>query len=871
VTDIKISQLTSLTSIDSTDVIVINDVSAGATKKAELSALLDLVSARNLHDSGDNVVVDGDLNVDNEIIAGGDITTETGTIAFGRLKDITENIIITKFVDAADGIGSNNNDTTIPTSAAVNELVNSVLGTAGVLQVDSAGSSTTLYPVMVGSLSGVDSTKVDEAFSFNAETNVLSVNGTVSATTFIGDGSQLTGIVGGGGVGIDSADVESFYARIVKLEPLTSQVIRYDSTGLSETDTLEFKAVTENFFGVQSYQFYVDEVLKATVSTDLDSARFTLADLDEPAYNSSVIVKVSALEDGAIQANDFVSVYGIKDGVNGKDAINVYLTNEVHIEAADSAGVLTGNLDDAGGIFKVYVGVTDITGDAGLNYSVINQNGISSSILSTGEYLINSFDSVGRKSGIADFRVEVPHTLVPGIESGSVTLEKRYSIAKQLGGSGRDGADGAEGVGARAVKVIPLNGQAIRYDSSGNEFDTLQFRAIPENGENTLTYRWSVKNASDADILYVERQNGGQTLFTLADIDEPGPESVKVIRCEMFENTNGTDSAEKAQDVVSIYGLVNGYSITGYLTNEGHVEPADSEGSPLTSFGDAVGTFKVFLGTEEIQTDPNVIFEQVSNTGISINLNDDGEYSLIGFSNDGTLVGTATMRAVVNSTLIPGSNNDVNIEKVFTVAKSLQGTQGLQGTGVGSTGLDARSVKLVPTNGQVIRYDQNNVESTVLNFTTEIEGFTGTVTYAFTYKNAFGGTFNTATPTSVSEYTLPDGAEPVADNAVVVRVQAFENAVLKATDYVTVYGVANGVTITSFLTNETHSEAANADGSLIGTLADAGGTFKVFLGSQLLPIAHFLLTTMSIFWAQLVLIQAYTHFLVSHSLKVRLM
>jgi hypothetical protein len=40
-------------------------------------------------------------------------------LEFGSLKDSGENIIISKFVDAADGIGNNDNDTSIPTSAAV--------------------------------------------------------------------------------------------------------------------------------------------------------------------------------------------------------------------------------------------------------------------------------------------------------------------------------------------------------------------------------------------------------------------------------------------------------------------------------------------------------------------------------------------------------------------------------------------------------------------------------------------------------------------------------------------------------------------------------------------------------------------------------
>ena len=48
-------------------------------------------------------------------------------LEFGSLKDTGENIVISKFVDAADGIGNNDNDTSIPTSAAVVSYVASVI------------------------------------------------------------------------------------------------------------------------------------------------------------------------------------------------------------------------------------------------------------------------------------------------------------------------------------------------------------------------------------------------------------------------------------------------------------------------------------------------------------------------------------------------------------------------------------------------------------------------------------------------------------------------------------------------------------------------------------------------------------------------
>ena len=44
-------------------------------------------------------------------------------LEFGSLKDTAENIIISKFVDEADGIANNDNDTTIPTTAAIIDYV----------------------------------------------------------------------------------------------------------------------------------------------------------------------------------------------------------------------------------------------------------------------------------------------------------------------------------------------------------------------------------------------------------------------------------------------------------------------------------------------------------------------------------------------------------------------------------------------------------------------------------------------------------------------------------------------------------------------------------------------------------------------------
>lgn len=887
--DIKISQLSNLTFLDSTDVIVVNDASSGTTKKASLSTLLDLVSARLVSDSDGGVSVIGDLTVDNEIIAGGDITAETGTIGFGSLKDITENITITKFVDAIDGIAANNNDTTIPTSAAVKAYADVSGGgfdASGTLLTDSAnGIATPLFPIMIGNIGTTDSALVDSDLAWTAATQVLSVRGNivpaedsvwdlgtptqkwrdlylsgstlsigpdgsalrlrkdgtnlsieadaVVATAFIGDGSGLSGL------GIPDAP------RTVKLSPDTSQIIRYDSDGVTENDSLVFTALTENFTGVQSYKFYVDGIEKSTVSVDAGTAQYTLADGDEPAYDQNVLIRVDALEGGVVKASDYVSVYGIKASIDGQTTTTVFLTNEVHAEAADQTGLLTGNLDDAGGFMKVFVGLTDVTGDGALTYSVASETGIDATIASSGEYTINSFDSLVTQNGVAQLQVVIPNSLIPGYSGADVTIQKQYSIVKQIGGSGTNGVD------ARAVKCIPLNGQVIRYDSANQEFDTLQFEAVGEGTTGVVTYQWSIKDADEAESEYATAsrsvvqplQNSGSTTFTLPDGQEPNfgvgadQSAVRTLQCAMYE-----DGVLKARDIVSLYAVTSGYGVLGFLTNGQHVEPCDSDGAPITALTDGNGQFKVLIGTQEVQDDANVTFAVTANEGINVTIGGDGQYVLGSFTDNtlSVLKGTANLRATVGASLFPDTQNDVEIDLQYSVAKSPRGPKGNDGTGGGDPGLDSRSVILEPDNGQVVRYNDAGTEdpAVVMSFNATPENTTGTVTYQFLTKLiGAGGNYVEAQAAGTSTAFTLDGTtnkvKPAANQQIAIKVNMYEDAVLKASDYITVYGLVDGTTLTGFLTNEAHIEPFNAANTAPkdGNFDTAGGTFKMFRGT----------------------------------------
>ena len=73
--------------------------------------------------------------------------TLTGDVSFGTLTDSGESISITKFVDEADGIANNDNDTTIPTSAAVIDYVTNNGGDGNLIRNGSVGTGATTVTI----------------------------------------------------------------------------------------------------------------------------------------------------------------------------------------------------------------------------------------------------------------------------------------------------------------------------------------------------------------------------------------------------------------------------------------------------------------------------------------------------------------------------------------------------------------------------------------------------------------------------------------------------------------------------------------------------------------------------------------------------
>jgi hypothetical protein len=64
----------------------------------------------------------------------------TGDVSFGTLTDSGESITVTKFVDEADGLANNDNDTSIPTTAAVIDYVDTNAGDGNLIRNGAIGT-----------------------------------------------------------------------------------------------------------------------------------------------------------------------------------------------------------------------------------------------------------------------------------------------------------------------------------------------------------------------------------------------------------------------------------------------------------------------------------------------------------------------------------------------------------------------------------------------------------------------------------------------------------------------------------------------------------------------------------------------------------
>ena len=193
--------------------------------------------------SSEVVLTDGAGNSTGVSVSTDGRVVASGTVSFGSLKDTGENITITKFVDEADGISSNDNDTTIPTTAAVKDYVDStevnsvtsvnsqtgavVLGTDNIAE----GSSNLYYTEdRVSANSSVAANTAKTGITTQQASDITANNAKVGITAQ--QASDIT--TNNAKVGISTSQANAISANTAK--------ISFDSTSSSKLSGIEANA-----------------------------------------------------------------------------------------------------------------------------------------------------------------------------------------------------------------------------------------------------------------------------------------------------------------------------------------------------------------------------------------------------------------------------------------------------------------------------------------------------------------------------------------------------------------------------------------------------------------------------------------------------
>lgn len=252
----------------------------------------------------------------------------------------------------------------------------------------------------------------------------------------------------------------------------TSLIFQYPQAGGVNPSSITLTA--KRMGGVEGTFTWAVSAGTATLTGTGDTRTLTPANLT----TDTATIQIS-LVSGGVTYIDTLTIGKVREGANGTDGdapITGYLTNESATVAADNAGNVV-SFASAGGSFKVYFGLTDVTSSC--TFAVVGGSGVTLSIGSTtGVYTITAMTA---DTASATFRATF---------SGN-TIDKVYSIAKAVGGANAQ------------ILTLSATSQTITTDGDGALFPTSQtitFTAKLQNLTGNATWTCQRYNASGATV-----------------------------------------------------------------------------------------------------------------------------------------------------------------------------------------------------------------------------------------------------------------------------------------------------------------------------------------------------------------------------------
>ncbi len=540
---------------------------------------------------------------------------------------------------------------------------------------------------------------------------------------------------------------------------------------------------------------------------------------------SNLPVTITATKDGL---SDAVKIFKVEGGTSGTDgtpgtdgvsAVTAFLTNDSHTLPLSSSNTII-SLTGASTEIEVFEGTSNKT-----SLYTVTQNTPShfTTTLSGNELTITSGS--------------FPHTgsIVLTATSASVSLAKTMSISvARQGDDGTDGNDGAPGVNGTSAKILTItsDSQVFGFDNSVDTTATpssIVFTVAQQNLAHTIDTGDITITKAGSSTLTTPSLSGtvsggtGQQTFTL-------PFS-SLTKSDLPLTVSVSNNANNLSDSTKIFKVVGGDTgsdgaagsdaVTTFLTNEAHTFAAQNDGT-IVSFVGATTDMEVFEGVTN-STD-NYTFTRTNGTGVSSTIS----------------TNTITVTAMTHdsgSVDITATSGSTSLTKTMSLVKSKQGTAGLAGA-------DAKSVSLI-ADSQTFAFD-NSVDTTAtpssINFTVNQQNLSGTIgTSDITITKAGGSAFTTPTlggsvtdGSGTRTFTLPFSSFSKSDLPLSISVSKDS-----LSDSAKVFKIVGGDTgsdgspgtdaVTAFLTNESHTFAADFSGS-IASFVGGSTDMEVFEG-----------------------------------------
>jgi hypothetical protein len=412
----------------------------------------------------------------------------------------------------------------------------------------------------------------------------------------------------------------------------TSQVFVVPKVGAIQPAVITISATLRSITGTPTFS-----VIDGTVSFTNNGTSITVSALNMSSPTATIQVSVLF---NSVLYTDKITLGKIAEG---SDAVVGLLSNEACTVAADPTGNVTGAvLAASGGTYNIFDGIINMTGQASVVYSVLNTSGCTMSIAATGVYTLNS---VTAATASATLRAVYTRG------TASITVDKVYSVAKAVAGI----------IGSNAkLLYLTASSQIFQIPKAGSVTPAqITLTATAQNLDQSATYNWVTTPAMTL---------GGSGNVRTLNYSDMTADAVRV-----------DATRDGMTDTITLVKVREGNdSITGYLTNEAALVPADSSGTVAgSSYAAAGGTFEVYQGLTHL-TGIGPTYSVISETGIDVSINaTTGVYTVNSMSTD---AGVATLRA----SLTVGAST-INIDKVYSLAKSKTGATGAGGSGTRGT------------------------------------------------------------------------------------------------------------------------------------------------------------------------------------------